>query len=1223
MGHGDTHRQLDEITDEGLFERLATAVLREIDPDYRLLIHPGVNVDGKTVKSPLDAIAFVPGATPPHMIAVHHTTALRDALERKWLHEPTNVKPRKGKPTAPPGDLPKTIAIYEEQKRRMPNLRATLILTTNREPTEDLIREVSARAANAGITLKPFSRSTLAHYLDTEANGQWIRRQYLGTPQERLSSDLLTALSHQSFDDHRPPDDQSLWVVRALDTTLAGARDQNISFVVGEAGSGKSIACYKRLSRHIEEGGYGLVLTHEVLEHALSLDHAVETVLRQLSSSLVAGSGQAARTLATEHSSLLLVAEDVNKASQPAVLIEKLARWLANAKAASGYRILCPVWPRYLAALGEDVRKHVSEHAIFAGAFSPEEGANAVQRRHGTELKPVARLVAETISNALGHDPLLIALHDPAALPQPGLVIGRFIDGSLATLSTSSWASFTAGEYRYALRRLAAAMLERRQLNPTLIDIARWFGSEPVTTMLRDIVRVGEVMRAGGAASSEQILFRHDRVRDHLLADAAAHLMRDDTLADNVLGEPFFAEVLGTAVVSDNIPVTYIDKLKCRNPLALFCALRAVGPIATQFHQSLFDATTLWLDEQAGSNSRNTYILWEAAQVLADIDAPYVKDLACRFAEPSNPFIQRARFRNGSAEAGIALCVRAEPGSRFVGHLELIQLVQQRDADQLVHALDTLLRGRELTTQERFGALRLAGHLQDARLGAAVAASWQTDYRRDEHLREYLWAAAQCAGADPAIVLAPVCDAWAALSDNPGESGSSPRNSLAAHGIRWAFHEQLAEPGLRYFICRAEAPDLEWPITYMLHGVDHPDAVEFIARRLAALAAGHEGTESTPLFVMSAQDEWSRNQEYNGRTMSSRSKDRLLQLWRPTANDVHLRRQAFRLWSATTAWGDLPILQSVDSPDPLADLVLRERVKRADRSALPALIDKIEHSDSSYWWQFCRHIWSVELTVTLDKELHKRGAAVERRWNPKHWYETDWITSELIMALSTQQAEALLLKHWDHLKFDSHFVQAALFVATPILAQGVADVVASCPEPDALFKHLTMRFGYKNAAHPRMSRIEQMQRLVPYLKYLDGSELLHLWDLCNDNGWFDLRRIHLDALVERKRSHYIDSDMARAELDELASKNEYYWGRRWAEQMEESGWSIDRTMGVLAEWLREQTSLQALNLAAHIIMSAGLRRHIALLQDHMAEPANEAARLVAHADFAVKRRSLH
>lgn len=61
-----TQSRLDAITDDGLFERLATAVLREADPRWRTLAQSGVNLEGRTIRSPPDRIAFVPDAVPLH-----------------------------------------------------------------------------------------------------------------------------------------------------------------------------------------------------------------------------------------------------------------------------------------------------------------------------------------------------------------------------------------------------------------------------------------------------------------------------------------------------------------------------------------------------------------------------------------------------------------------------------------------------------------------------------------------------------------------------------------------------------------------------------------------------------------------------------------------------------------------------------------------------------------------------------------------------------------------------------------------------------------------------------------------------------------------------------------------------------------------------------------------------------------------------------------------------
>ena len=65
MAQESTSRKLADMTDAGLFECLATAILRISDDRCCSLNHPGVNANGKTVKSPVDGITFVPGSAPP------------------------------------------------------------------------------------------------------------------------------------------------------------------------------------------------------------------------------------------------------------------------------------------------------------------------------------------------------------------------------------------------------------------------------------------------------------------------------------------------------------------------------------------------------------------------------------------------------------------------------------------------------------------------------------------------------------------------------------------------------------------------------------------------------------------------------------------------------------------------------------------------------------------------------------------------------------------------------------------------------------------------------------------------------------------------------------------------------------------------------------------------------------------------------------------------------
>lgn len=671
-GLSDTARQIAAITDEGLFEELATAVLREANPVYASVVHTGINAEGKPIKSPVDGIAFVPGADPPHAIFLHHTTYKRDKLKQKWLHDPSTVKPRKGsKPTAPAGDVLKTIEIFSKAKKRIPNLIGTLVLTTNDEPPEDLIREVHAAGHGAGLSIDPWSRSRLSHFLDTNPEGQWIRRNKLGIEQTRLSQELLRKLSRDSLRLNRPPSDPATWIERDLDRLLTQISGRDVVFVTAASGFGKSVACYKRLEAHLNAGGVGLVLSHRTISEALSLEHAIGTTLQQLHPTLVPGQGTEALVLSTG-SRLLLIVEDINRSQEGPLLIEKLSAWgqvkeKDNSAEHSSWQLLCPVWPRLLARVGETYRKKVEELTIEATPLSAEEGAKAVLKRHPA----LSLLDAETITKALDHDPLLIALHEPFHSPDPTSVLTRFIGGKLKDLAASG-ATFTAGELAQCLYDLAAAMLVHKELNPKWLDIAKWPEiSQTPLSMLRHVAVQGEIFLLGGEGLNEALVFRHDRVRERILIDAIARDLASAQIGENVLSDPYFAEAIGAALAEAPVGGNIINNIRRTNPLALFHALRMFKQPANELQRAIVAAMESWLSETATHLPANNQLRWAALEALAETESPLVLSIVSRFSDLHWAAF-RARFRNGDLIGGIELCRSVEPGVRMRGHEELI-----------------------------------------------------------------------------------------------------------------------------------------------------------------------------------------------------------------------------------------------------------------------------------------------------------------------------------------------------------------------------------------------------------------------------------------------------------------------------------------------------------------------------------------------------------------------
>lgn len=685
METGETIRLLANITDGGVFERLATAVLRKVDPLYALVSHPGVNADGKTVKSPVDGIAFVPGAVPPHMIVIHHTITAGTDLDGKWLHDPATVKVRtKGrKPTEPAGDVVKTAALVADERTRSPGLKVTLVLTSNQDPGQKLFRDVHAVGATAGLIIDIWSRSRLANFLDNDPDGQWLRRQYLGIEQERISKSLLHKLSAMSLQAMAPHDDPNAWVERELDRVLASGDDERVIFMIAESGGGKSVACYKRLRNNLDNGAFSLVLSDEDVAGSATLDQALEAALRRLHPALAPGAGGAVRQLGTPVRPLLITVEDINRSGRGAPLIERIARWSEGTTAdMDGWQVICPVWPQILSSLSDDARKRINANVVFAPPLSKVEGTLAVQRRRSCQGRTISEFDAAAISEALGHDLLLIALHDPDNSLSADQVIGQFIESSLQRLSATKQ-EYSPAEYRKALRNVAKSILQRRQLDPKWLSLLDWPEVDGDVAALRQLVQQGEITRVLGSSTGERLAFRHDRVREWLLADGFGELMENREPVSDLASDPFFAEVIGLALASDFIAKGDIPFVVDANPLAGFCALRHMNAQSNAPQQGVIDCVMKWLDTNEINSRARQYFQWEAARMLAECEGPHVLPLAEKLRDRSWNGL-RARFRNGDLMGGIALCEQTELGILVAGFEEFLDHIKTRFGKGLI-----------------------------------------------------------------------------------------------------------------------------------------------------------------------------------------------------------------------------------------------------------------------------------------------------------------------------------------------------------------------------------------------------------------------------------------------------------------------------------------------------------------------------------------------------------
>jgi hypothetical protein len=148
---------------------------------------------------------------------------------------------------------------------------------------------------------------------------------------------------------------------------------------------------------------------------------------------------------------------------------------------------------------------------------------------------------------------VLIEPMNLGAIAGAGLAMGAFFL-LIGMTGIVSWVA------RALLPTIAAGLqlgLGCRSARSAFSEIASWPLTPENLRLIRSLTQREELLRLRGPSTDLRLLFRHDRVRDWLFVEAGASMDAENRLADEIVAEPFFAEVLGAVIVRQraNLPV--------------------------------------------------------------------------------------------------------------------------------------------------------------------------------------------------------------------------------------------------------------------------------------------------------------------------------------------------------------------------------------------------------------------------------------------------------------------------------------------------------------------------------------------------------------------------------------------------------------------------------------------------------------------------------------------
>lgn len=183
--------------------------------------------------------------------------------------------------------------------------------------------------------------------------------------------------------------------------------------------------------------------------------------------------------------------------------------------------------------------------------------------------------------------------------------------------------------------------------------------------------------------------------------------------------------------------------------------------------------------------------------------------------------------------------------------------------------------------------------------------------------------------------------------------------------------------------------------------------------------------------------------------------------------------------------------------------------------------------------------------------------------------------------------------------------------------------IADTSEPKVLLRYIGQHIGLRTKGHPGITRQDQVISLAPYLTYLAKYEVLELWAICNEHGWFDIRQRVLDPHLRQNGGIlYVDEQLTFAALDGLASRRNY-WLDHWLEGFAKTGASEEAQMSLIGKWLRERKTMAAMEIASEALNNIGRRTDLSLLDVPLIDANPGIEVLKANTTFAVCRRSLN
>ncbi len=748
--------------DAGKLEVLACAYLRKVNPELSQLIQTGLNEKGKTIKDPVDAFLKTTINGKLTFVLFEFTTQEAKDLETKWLKDTSTLK-RKTKKSID-GDIIKTSKKAEKLRHNFPDAIFQIVICTNQRVSSSLLEKVYITCDKLNLKNEGVIEFSQIHsFLEDDPYGQWIRQKYLGIDANYLSPELLMWIGEKSLESYREEiffsSNKSI-IKRTVEEELkTSSKKESLIFLSAESGYGKSIVCYKLLASQLQKENFILRLNPTIVSQSSSLEHAVISQLKIYVPNLFT-SHLSNIFETTKGKRIYIVIDDINKVQNPKEILIKIVSWSNKNKKSitqnnsTSYSIICPIWSKYSEFLDHQFQSKDSFYKIVElGRYSEDEAYNYIKAYFShTNNITVTDVQVEELSRNLEFDPFLISRFceystyiEKLQLSNKSQIIEKFVEAKIEERYSDK---FLKVEILRGLKQLAFQMLKNKNIQPNFTNLTTWFGeNNEDLKIIKELAKDGVLIRF---SNRDNLLFRHDRIRDLTLILKIEELFQDDSWNEDILLDPYYSELLGQNICRQKQSKEKLKLIASRVPIALFESLKYLDGCEKSYQDLIVEIITSWIKEFVVNNKISKKIMDDIYWHLSSIDSKYLVQVTEEMPRYSRS-INIARFRNGNVLA-LATYLTGMPrgfgGFAFtVGNPYLRRIIthSKKYFDcKLKQDLNIYLQHEEFEEKWREYIIQAAGMLEYSEYYNSIFICWKNSKEKVKLLAPTIWALLHC-----------------------------------------------------------------------------------------------------------------------------------------------------------------------------------------------------------------------------------------------------------------------------------------------------------------------------------------------------------------------------------------------------------------------------------------------------------------------------------------------